>query len=307
MGDILFANPPTTTPAGRWIVGRAPVAVVLISLNEGHNMREVLGNIAGWAQEVFLVDSCSQDSTIDIALEFGVHVVQHRFRGFGDQWNFALNELPITAPWTMKLDPDERLTDELKDSIEVIIGADQADGIVLERRLWFMGTVLPVKQPILRLWKTGNCRFTDVAVNEHPLVYGKIANAQGYMEHHDSPDLDHWLVKQNRYTTAEAINQSQGGALAVTPRFFGSMLERRMWLKRNFWNIPGRYVILFFYHYFVLGTWRAGKVGWIWSHLRVEVYRLWEYKRYEIGRLGRIPEKIPTEPGSPDARVPFVD
>ena len=50
---------------------------------------------------------------MDIALRHGVYVVQRKFDGFGDQWNFAL-QLPIAAPWTMKLDPDERLTDELK-------------------------------------------------------------------------------------------------------------------------------------------------------------------------------------------------
>ena len=97
-----------------WQAGVAPVAVVMISLNEGHNLEAVLQNLAGWAQEVFLVDSYSQDDTVDIALRHGVQVVQRRFRGFGDQWNFALRELPITAPWTMKLDPDERLSDELK-------------------------------------------------------------------------------------------------------------------------------------------------------------------------------------------------
>ena len=292
---------------GAWVSGTTPVAVVMISLNEGHNIRDTLQNITGWAQEVFLVDSCSQDATVDIALEFGIHIVQRRFRGFGDQWNFALSELPIRAPWTMKLDPDERLTDELKLSINEIVTSDNADAIVLERRLWFMGKVLPVKQPILRLWKTGYCRFTDVDVNEHPLVDGVIVNARGYMEHHDSPDLDHWLVKQNRYTTAEAINQSNGGSLAVTPKLFGSPLERRMWLKHNFWHIPCRYLILFFYHYFVLGTWRAGKVGLIWAHLRVEVYRLWEYKRYEIELQGRRPQKIFSESGAIDERIKFYD
>lgn len=292
---------------GRWLPGRVPVAVILISLNEGHNMRAVLENIAGWAQEVLLVDSCSQDQTVDIALEFGVHVVQRRFRGFGDQWNFALNQLPITAPWTMKLDPDERLTDELKDSIGQIINHNRADGIILDRRLWFMGRVLPVNQPILRLWRSGVCRFTDVTVNEHPLVDGTLVKAQGHMEHHDSPNLDHWFVKQNRYTTAEAVNQFQGGVLAVKPCLFGTSLERRMWLKHNFWKIPGRYVILFLYHYLILGAWRAGKVGWIWSHLRVEVYRIWEYKYYEIECLGSMPEKIPTDPGRKDHRVPFIE
>ena len=286
---------------------QVPIAVVMISLNEAHNLEAVLQNLAGWAQEVFLVDSYSADDTIDIALKHGVQVVQRRFRGFGDQWNFALQELPITAPWTMKLDPDERLTDELKASIESMVKRGEQDGIVIKRRLWFMGAVLPVEQPILRVWRTGACRFTDVAVNEHPLVDGRIGNADGYLEHHDSPDLDHWLTKQNRYTTAEAASQFEGRALALPPRLFGSALERRMWLKRHFWKMPGRYLILFLYHLLVLGAWKAGRVGWIWARLRTEVYRLWEYKRYEMDRLGHVPVKIPAHPGAPDVRVKQAD
>jgi len=92
----------------------APVAVVMITLNESHNMEAVLKNLEGWAQEIFVVDSFSRDDTVDIALRHGAHVVQRRFQGFGDQWNFALENMPISAPWTMKLDPDERLTNELK-------------------------------------------------------------------------------------------------------------------------------------------------------------------------------------------------
>ncbi len=290
-----------------WRPGTAPVAVVMISLNEAHNMEAVLQNLAGWAQQVFLVDSCSADDTVSIALRYGVHVVQRRFKGFGDQWNFALNELPITAPWTMKLDPDERLTDELKASIQSLVAGGGQDGIVIQRRLWFMGAVLPVQQPILRVWRTGTCRFTDVAVNEHPLVEGRMSHATGNLEHHDSPDLDHWLTKQNRYTTAEAISQFEGRALALPPRFFGSALERRMWFKRNFWKVPGRYVILFLYHLLGVGAWRAGRVGWIWARLRTEVYRLWEYKRFEMDRLGHVPVRIPAHPGEPDARVQQYD
>lgn len=290
-----------------WQPGTAPVAVVMISLNEAHNLEAVLQNLSGWAQEVFLVDSYSADDTIDIALKHGVQVVQRRFRGFGDQWNFALRELPITAPWTMKLDPDERLTDELKASIESMVKRGDQDGIVIKRRLWFMGAVLPVEQPILRVWRTGACRFTDVAVNEHPLVDGCIGNAVGYLEHHDSPDLDHWVTKQNRYTTTEAASQFEGRALALPPRLFGTALERRMWLKRHFWKMPGRYLILFLYHLLFLGAWKAGRVGWIWARLRTEVYRLWEYKRYELDRLGHVPVKIPAHPGAPDVRVKQED
>jgi len=289
----------------KWESGRAPIAVIMISLNEAHNMKDILNNLRGWAQEVYLVDSCSQDDTINIALDYGVNVVQRNFKGFGDQWNFALENLPIEAPWVMKLDPDERITDDLKLSIENMIEMNKCDGIIIKRRLHFMGVQLPVIQPILRLWKKGTCNFTDVMVNEHPLVKGQINRASGYLEHHDSPDLDHWLVKQNRYTTSEAISQFEGQPLAVLPKFFGSTLQRRMWFKDNFWKIPGRYLLLFAYHYLVLGSWRAGRVGWIWAHLRTEVYRLWEYKHFEMKRLMTVIKKIPLTSGKPDKRVKF--
>ena len=282
---------------------KLPVAVVMISLNEGHNMEGVLKNISNWAQEIFLVDSFSQDDTIDIALKYGVHVVQRRFNGFGDQWNFALNNLPITCPWVMKLDPDEIITDNLKKSLEGLMLNNNCDGINIERRLWFMGSILPVTQIILRLWKTGSCKFTEVEVNEHPLVPGKIECADGYLEHHDSPNLDHWIVKQNNYTTTEAINQYNNGNLAVPSNFFGSNLERRMWIKEVFWKVPGRYTLLFVYHYIILGAWKSGKVGWIWSHLRVEVYRYWGYKKIEMDITGKVIKKIPDQSGEWDERV----
>lgn len=293
--------------ASKWDAGTAPVAVVMITLNEAHNLEHVLGNLRGWAQEVFLVDSFSSDETIDVALSHGVHVVQRAFRGFGDQWNFALRELPIRSPWTMKLDPDERLSDDLKRSIANAIEAGGADGLEIGRRLWIMGRPLPVRHRLVRAWRTGKCRFTDVAVNEHPIVEGNVVAVAGDLEHHDSPDLEHWVDKQNRYTTAEAVASFRGGRLADEPRLFGAPLQRRMWVKAHFMKLPGRYIALFMYHYLILGAWRAGWVGYAWSRLRADVYRLWEYKLREIRITGRLPLKRPSGPGQPDPRVPQFD
>lgn len=297
----------TDMATGHWTPGCAPVAVVMIALNEGHNMEAVLANLRGWAEQVFLVDSYSSDDTIDIALKHGVHVVQRRFRGFGDQWNFALRELPITAPWTMKLDPDERLTEALKAAIEAEVGADAADGISFQRRLWFMTRSLPVSQSILRVWRTGRCRFTDVAVNEYPLVEGHVVQVKGEMEHHDSPNLHHWYDKQNRYSSAEAAMRYRGSGLADQPRLWGNPLQRRMWLKQHFWKLPGRYFLLFAHHLIVQGAWRAGRVGWIWSRLRTEVFRMQEFKLVEMTLLGRVPPDIAAGAGMPDARVRQYD
>lgn len=275
-----------------------PLSVIMISLNEAHHMPAVLKNLDGFAEKVFLVDSFSADDTVDIALHHGVHVVQRRFRDFGDQWNFAVNELPIETPWVMKLDPDERITEELKRSIARAVEANRLDGIGFERRLWLMGKPMPVRNHVLRLWRHGRCQFTDVIVNEHPVIDGAVGDISGELEHHDSPNLHHWFDKQNRYTTAEAIAQFQRHRLADAPRLFGTRLQRRMWLKQHFWKLPGRFTVLHLYLVFCTGAWRAGKVGLIWARLRTELYRSQQFKYYEMTQSGAPYQSIATDHGS---------
>lgn len=299
--------PLVSGPSTIWKPGSAPVAVVMIALNEAHNMSAVLDNLQGWAQQVFLVDSFSSDATVELALGRGVHVVQRRFRGFGDQWNFALRQLPITAPWTLKLDPDERLSDALKLEIQQRLATASEAGFRIPIRLYFLGKPLPHVLCLGRLWRTGAACFTDVIANEHARIDGKQGMLRGQIEHRDSPSLEHWLTKQNRYSTAEAVVRYEGRALADAPRLFGSGLQRRMWLKRNFWKFPGRYVLLFWHHYLVLGAWRAGKVGWAWARLRTEVFRLQEFKFMEMQLQGRVPPTVPSHLGQADPRVAQYD
>ena len=286
-----------------WKKGSVPIAVVMISLNEGHNLKDVCENLAGWAQEVFLVDSYSKDDTIDIALNYGINTVQRGFRGFGDQWNFALNELPIKSPWVMKLDPDERLTEELKANISEMINNNQYDAFCIKRRLWFMGKQMPVYQKLIRIWRNGSCRFSNVVVNEHPIIEGIVKYVTGNLEHHDSPNLDHWLEKQNRYTTSEAIIAYQNKPLSDKEILFGTSLQRRMWLKKNYYKFPFRYFFLFLYHFLYQGAYRAGREGYIWSRLRTDVMRLVDYKYTEMKITNKIPTKYVYGSGEQDKRV----
>lgn len=262
-----------------------PLTIVMITLNEAHNIEAILDNLEGFAQRIIIVDSFSRDETVSIALSRGVHVVQRKFTGFGDQWNFALG-VPTDTPWTMKLDPDERLTDGLRASITEAIQTGQETGYSFNRRLWFMGQPMPILRPVMRLWKTGSTTFSDVLVNEHPIVDGTTRHLSGELEHHDSPNLHHWYAKQNAYGTSEALIRYRNASLAAEPKLFGNALQRRMWLKRNFWKLPGRYLILFWYHILIVGAWRAGRVGWIWSRLRTEHLRSQEFKLLEMQMQG---------------------
>jgi len=278
---------------------RVPITVVMITLNEAHSLEGALENVTGWAEQVIIVDSYSRDATVDIALRYGAKVVQRKFTGFGDQWNFAMS-LSTTSPWTMKMDPDERVSPRLKQLIVERLHAASESGFSFNWRLWFMGKPMPVSSPVLRLWRTGQCRFTNASVNEHPVVDGPIGHINGDLEHHDSPNLEHWLNKQNTYTSAEAraalAAASAGGLKDMTPR----QQFIRTWFRR----IPLRYQFYFMYCLLGRGAWRAGRVGWMWSHLRSEVMRLRQYKMIEFRSLGNADTRLILGVGSPDPRVP---
>jgi hypothetical protein len=290
-----------------WPSGTVDVTVVMITLNEAHNLEQALKALKGWARQVIIVDSYSKDATVDIALQYGVDIVQRRFRSFGDQWNFALREMPIRAAWTLKLDPDERLTNELKAEIVKATAVNDIDGFRISIQLNFMQRSLPVKLRLLRLWRTGKARFAEVEANEHAFVLGKVGSLTASIQHHDSPNLDHWLTKQNRYTTAEASMLYQSAPMADVPKLMGSRLQRRMWLKSKFYLIPGRYTILFLYYLIVKGTWRSGWVGVIWARLRSDVMRMIHYKKIEMELVGRITTPFALGVGAPDPRVQQYD
>lgn len=276
----------------------------MLTLNEEYNLPSAVESVKDWAEEIFIVDSCSVDRTVDIALEYGVKIVQQPFTNFGDQWNWALENLPTKMPWVLKLDPDERFSDELKSQIEAVIKEkDACDGYGFPRRLWFMGKPLHVKQDVVRLWKTGKCRFSDTIVNEQPIISGRVGRLTGVLEHLDSSDLQHWCEKQNRYSTMEAMMRYQGHRMAVTPKLFGTSFERRMLLKKLLWSIPLRYQLLYLYHLLGKGAWRDGKIGRVWAHLRTEVYRMREFKYMQMKRTGNIPD-VPRAPhGGFDPRI----
>ncbi len=292
------------TQSGPMLDQKLPVSVIMLTLNEEVNLPGAIDSAKRWAGDIFIVDSCSTDRTVDIALENGVKIVQRPFTNFGDQWNFALDKLPITTEWTMKLDPDERCSPELvADLANQVTAPTRLVGYSVLRRLWFMGKPLRVYQPVLRVWKTGRCRFTDVLVNEHPIVDGPTGTLRGHLEHLDSPNLYHWWEKQNRYTTMEAISAVSGRRLAAEPRLFGSPLERRMLFKKYLHLVPLRYQLLWLNEVLVRGAWASGTTGLSWAHLRVEVMRMIELKTLEMRTTGVVPE-MPRSPGAEyDPRV----
>ncbi|MEX0886361.1 MAG: glycosyltransferase [Phycisphaeraceae bacterium] len=285
---------------------KLPISLIILTLNEEHYLPGLLENVQGWVEHVFVVDSLSTDRTVDIALDHGATVVQRPFTNFGDQWNWALDNLPITTDWVMKLDPDERVTPALEHELrELFKTPPSCDVYGFRRRLWFLGKPMRQTQWVTRLWRTGTCRFSDLLVNEHPIVEGREGKLNALLEHYDSPDLDHWLRKQNRYTTMRAIEAHQGNRYALEPRLFGKRLERRMFFKWLYSKLPASHWWMWCYLMFAQGAIFDGYVGRSWAWLRAGLSRWHALKVWEMQTTGRV--LAPTDPEVGDYHPRVID
>ena len=250
------------------------ISFIMITYNEDHNLEQVINNIKKITNKIFIVDSFSDDKSIQIINKYNINFIQKKFNNFSEQWNFAINKSPFKTTWVMKIDPDERISDKLVYEIKNKLDSNNYSAYNVDRFIWFMGQKFNIKQRNLRIWKYGLCKFSSDPVNEKPLVVGKIGNLSYALEHHDSPNIKHWLNKQNLYSSLESqflfLNKDKKNH------------TNRGIIKNYFYTIPFRYTLLFLYHYVYLGSFKYGKKGYVWSYLRVLVYKLIEFKTYEL-------------------------
>ncbi|WP_291591011.1 glycosyltransferase family 2 protein [Comamonas sp. UBA7528] len=103
------------------------LSIVVLTLNEAHNIDACLRSAQGVADQILVVDSGSQDATVSLAQGLGAQVVAYPdWQGFGEQRSRALQH--VQADWVFFLDADERLTPALADEIRQVV-ADNAEAV----------------------------------------------------------------------------------------------------------------------------------------------------------------------------------
>ena len=111
----------------------------VITYNEEDNIGDCLDTL-NWVDELVVVDSGSEDGTVEIARRRADRVVHHEFLGYTAQTRFALAE--TSHPWVIWLDADERLTPEARTEIEGFLAGSRAEeyaGIRFPRKTRFLG------------------------------------------------------------------------------------------------------------------------------------------------------------------------
>ncbi len=113
------------------------ITATIITYNEAENIRAACESVA-WADEVIVVDSQSTDNTRELAAEGGARVISRAWPGFALQKQFAVEQ--ASNDWIFSLDADERVSDELKASVEALRDrANLAAGYLVARRSFYQG------------------------------------------------------------------------------------------------------------------------------------------------------------------------
>ena len=98
-------------------MNKLPISATIISLNEESNIRKCIESLH-FVEEVVVIDSFSQDKTVEIAKDLGAKVIENPFAGYGQQKNFASDN--SSYEWILNLDADEEVTPELESEIREI-------------------------------------------------------------------------------------------------------------------------------------------------------------------------------------------
>jgi glycosyltransferase involved in cell wall biosynthesis len=172
------------------------ISATIITFNEEANIREACESLA-WADEILVVDSQSNDQTAHLASESGARVLSREWPGFAAQKQFASDA--ASHEWIFSLDADERVSDQLRASIEALRTkpAEQlADGYLISRRSFYQGRWIsgggwyPDRQ--LRLFKKARGRWEGEHIHESVKIKdGRIEKLPGDLLHYSVRDAAH--------------------------------------------------------------------------------------------------------------------
>ena len=279
-----------------------PLTAIIAVRNEASNLPRCLKSLHN-VGEVYVVDSQSTDATAQIARSHGAHVVQFHYKGgWPKKRQWAMESLPISYDWILLVDADEALTPELAAEIQRAIQDQSRDGYYIALRMFFLGRELRhsgARFHKLSLFRTGQGRFecrlkeqdqsmADMEVHEHIVMEGaskgKTARLSHPLLHHNVESLSHYIQKHNEYSNWEARVWLEGeaGAKDLAPSLFGSQAQRRRWLRKKFFGVPGSPILFFCYKYIFRMGFLDGIPGLIYCalqgvqffHIKAKIYEL---------------------------------
>jgi len=198
------------------------ITPLILTYNEAPNIGRTLEQLR-WARDIVVVDSFSDDDTLQIVSSFPqARIFQRRFDNFASQCNFGLAETGISTEWVMSLDADYELTAEFLAEIEALRAAGDLVGLRASFTYCILGRRLRsgIYPPVTVLFRKSKAFFKQDGHAHRVVLDGRIDNLRARILHDDRKPLRRWLEAQSRYTKLEAdkLLSSDPGSLSWTDR-----------------------------------------------------------------------------------------
>jgi len=188
------------------------ITPLILTLNEAPNIGRTLDQLY-WATQIIVVDSGSEDATLDILQRYPqVQVFHRRFDTHANQWNFGLEQVRLAqsataqrSGWVLSLDADYVVTDELIAEIKALPSDRAIDGYFVKFKYCVFGkplrgTLLPPRQALFRYDKAV---YIDDGHTQLLQLNGHSETLTAYLHHDDRKPLSRWLWAQDRYMLIE--------------------------------------------------------------------------------------------------------
>ncbi|HZQ51311.1 MAG TPA: glycosyltransferase family 2 protein [Bryobacteraceae bacterium] len=195
------------------------ISATIITFNEERNIARVIESLR-CCDEILVLDSGSQDRTVEIATKLGAHVVEASWHGYAAQKNIAA-EL-AQHDWVLSLDADESLSEALEAEIwQIKKAGPKFDGYTVPRLAQYLGRWIlhsgwyPDRK--VRLFDRRKAKWVGEFVHESVEVEGSVGHLKSNLLHFTCNSLSEHLRSMDSYTTLAAQEiVSRGKAVGLT-------------------------------------------------------------------------------------------
>jgi (heptosyl)LPS beta-1,4-glucosyltransferase len=207
------------------VTRRHSLSVIVICKDEADRIGRCLGSVAGWADEIIVLDSGSRDDTVAISRRFTDRVEETDWPGYGVQKQRALDR--ARGDWVLSMDADEYLSDDLRKEIDQVLAQPQPEhqAYTLSWLTHAFGQALHFghwSRTPLRLFRRDLARFTPAKVHEKVVMpkTARLGLLESPLHHHVFRGVDHARAKLRRYAELQAAERHARGRrvrFALTP------------------------------------------------------------------------------------------
>ncbi|PIQ85167.1 MAG: hypothetical protein COV73_06045 [Candidatus Omnitrophica bacterium CG11_big_fil_rev_8_21_14_0_20_43_6] len=190
-----------------------------------------------WVDEILVMDSFSTDATIEICKKYGHNFHQAELAGNSN----IRNNLALTlfkSDWVFFIDPDEFVSDELKQQIQsFLLAADNKYAAYEFPRINFF-----MDRPLrhggwsgntVRIFRKNRVEFKGDAYHDHPIVKGQIGRLSGVIYHYPNPNI-YWIIQKFNYISEFDAKEYYNKFGVLSKRKYKWLLLTKP--LKNFWK-----------------------------------------------------------------------